>query len=406
MMNKHLSTTHATRTSSHCLKNHSLTDCPLTERISEWEALGTFVFHQFLRGLCGLCITVCASVTLAKPDPASLSLTRIAFGSCVHQDHEQPIWQAVNADKPELFIFLGDNIYGDTEDMKVLADKYQKLASNAGFATLRQNSRVIATWDDHDYGANDAGAEYPQKAESRRIMLDFWGEPKDSARRTRDDGIYTAYTFGKQGQRVQVILLDLRWNRSPLSSVSKGVYQQVKAPKNLGPYEPIKEASAVLLGEQQWQWLEQQLQQPADLRLIGSSVQLLPEFTGWESWANFPRERQRLFDLINRHRVNGVFIVSGDTHWAEFSRVDEAVGYPLWEATSSGLTEEWKEISPNRHRLRHGEHRNNYGLIEINWAAEQPFMTVSIKSQDGHILLQNSMRLNALSYPATRRDSL
>jgi alkaline phosphatase D len=396
MMNKHFSGTRTINTSRQFSTGRS------RKWIDQWNRL----LQHLLRGFCGLSIVFCANATLAKPESPTSSLTRIAFGSCVHQDHEQPIWQAVNADKPELFIFLGDNIYGDTEDMKVLANKYQKLASNPGFATLRQNSHVIATWDDHDYGANDAGAEYPQKAASRRIMLDFWGEPEDSARRTREDGIYTAYTFGKPGRRVQVILLDLRWNRSALNSVSKREYQQLKAPKNMGPYEPVTAADAVFLGEGQWQWLEQQLQQPADLRLIGSSLQLLPEFTGWESWANFPQERQRLFDLINRHQVNGVFIVSGDTHWAEFSRVDNAVGYPLWEATSSGLTEEWKQISPNRHRLGRGEHRNNYGLIEIDWAAEQPFMTVSIKSQDGYILLQNSLRLNALSYPAGRRDSL
>lgn len=359
-----------------------------------------------IRTLFCLCIAVNASATLAKPALSNSSLTRIAFGSCVHQDHEQPIWQAVNADKPELFIFLGDNIYGDTEDMALLANKYQKLERNPGFARLRENSHVIATWDDHDYGANDAGAEYPQKADSRRIMLDFWNEPKDSLRRTRDDGIYTAYSFGRPGQRVQVILLDLRWNRSPLNSVSKHEYQQTKVPNKQGPYEPVKQPEATFLGEQQWQWLEQQLQQPADLRLIGSSLQLLPEFTGWESWANFPRERQRLFDLINKLRVNGVFIISGDTHWAEFSRVDDAVGYPLWEATSSGLTEEWKQISPNRHRLGHGDHRNNYGLIEIDWTAEQPFITVSIKGQDGEILMQNSLRLRALTYPADNKGKL
>lgn len=333
-----------------------------------------------------------------KPD-LDKGITRIAFGSCVHQDHEQPIWTAINIERPNLFVFLGDNIYGDTQDMAELARKYQTLGANPGFQTLRQQSHVIATWDDHDYGADDVGAEFPQKKASRQIMLDFWGEPADSARRTRTDGIYTAHTYGKPGQRVQLILLDLRWNRSQLKGVSKAEYLLKKAPKKMGPYERLTDTSAQLLGEAQWQWLEAQLRQPADLRIIASSVQLLPEFTGWESWANFPHERSRLFGLIDKLKVDGVFIISGDTHWSEFSRVDGAVGYPLWEATSSGLTEEWKAISPNQHRLGVAEHRNNYGLIEIDWTADLPSMTVSIKGQTGQVYLQNTLRLRDLRHP-------
>ena len=332
-------------------------------------------------------------------------ISRIAFGSCVHQDHAQPIWKAINIDHPDLFVFLGDNIYGDTEDMAQLQRKYQKLGANAGFQTLRNQSHVVATWDDHDYGADDVGADYPQKEASRQIMLDFWNEPTESARRTRKDGIYTAYTYGQPNQRVQLIMLDLRWKRSPLKSVSKADYLHKKAPKNMGPYEPITDTSAQLLGETQWQWLTEQLQQPADLRIIASSVQLLPEFTGWESWANFPHERTRLFRLIDQLKVNGVFVISGDTHWSEFSRVNDAVGYPLWEATSSGLTEEWKAISPNKHRLGVAEHRNNYGLIEINWAATQPSMTVSIKGQTGQVFLQNTLRLSDLRHSHNSHNS-
>ena len=336
----------------------------------------------------------------AKPD-LNKGISRIAFGSCVHQDHKQPIWRAINLDAPDLFVFLGDNIYGDTEDMAELQRKYQKLGANRDFQTLRSQSNVLATWDDHDYGADDVGAEYPQKEASRQIMLDFWGEPAESARRTRKDGIYTAHSYGQAGQRVQLILLDLRWNRSPLNGVSKADYLLKKAPQNMGPYEPLTDTSAQLLGETQWQWLAEQLQQPADLRIIASSIQLLPEFTGWESWANFPHERTRLFRLIDQLKVDGVFMISGDTHWAEFTKIDDAVSYPLWEVTSSGLTEEWKAISPNKHRLGVAEHSNNYGLIDIHWAASQPNMTVSIKGQAGQVYLQNTLRLIDLRHPRT-----
>ena len=53
-----------------------------------------------------------------------------------------------------------------------------------------------------------------------------------------------------------------------------------------------------MLGDAQWAWLAERLREPAALRLIVSSIQVLAEGHGWERWSNLPKERQRLFDLI------------------------------------------------------------------------------------------------------------
>jgi len=318
----------------------------------------------------------------------STPLQVIAFGSCADQDHKQPIWSAINAESADLFIFLVFNIYGDTEDMEVLRSKYQKLADNPGFSELRKHTPTIAIWDDHDFGVNDGGADYPMKQQSREIMLDFWREPENSPRRQRNDGIYAAYQFGPIGQRVQIILLDLRWNRSPLQQVTLGAYNIGRIAKNMGPFKPIEDPAAVLLGEPQWSWLEEQLGEPADVRIIASSIQLLPEFTGWESWANFPHERKRLLAMLNKLGTTGVFFISGDTHWSELSRIDDATAYPLWEITSSGLTEEWKKVSPNKHRIGEPYAEANYGLIEIDWSQPAPAIVLSIKNVTGHTVMQ------------------
>ena len=111
---------------------------------------------------------------------AAEPLTRIMFGSCIRQDRPAPILPKIAVDEPELFIFLGDNIYGDTDDMKVLWAKYQQLAKLPGFAELRADSQIMATWDDHDYGKNDAGADYAMREESQRRFLNFWGSRKGS----------------------------------------------------------------------------------------------------------------------------------------------------------------------------------------------------------------------------------
>lgn len=306
--------------------------------------------------------------------------TRIAFGSCSHQAKPQPVWEAVLSDRPEMFIFLGDNIYGDSRDPAVLEKKYQQLAAKPGFRELRNSTRVVATWDDHDYGENDAGREYPAKQASRDIMLDFWQVPADSPRRTQPGGIYTSYMIEDGDKRIQVILLDTRWNRSPLIQLKDADQRAKRNAQNRGPYQANLAQDAELMGEAQWQWLEQQLQVPADVRLIGSSIQVLTEFTGWEAWANFPRERLRLIDLLEKHQSQPIVLLSGDVHWAELSRIEHpGPAWPLIELTSSGLTEEWKAISPNRHRTGEAFAVPNYGLVDIRWEGDKPVIQLTIK---------------------------
>ena len=182
---------------------------------------------------------------------ASPEHIKILFGSCLHQDKPQPIWQAMNKEQADLFVLLGDNIYGDTEDMAELKAKYAKQWATSGMQTMLTNTATIGIWDDHDFGENDAGAEYPKKEASRQIMLDYFNVPKSSPRRTRVDGIYTSHILTHDNTKVQIILPDLRWNRSPLESVGRLKYMLSKAPNDLGPYVPSKDESTTMLGETQ-----------------------------------------------------------------------------------------------------------------------------------------------------------
>ncbi|ATC86972.1 alkaline phosphatase D [Pseudoalteromonas arctica A 37-1-2] len=323
--------------------------------------------------------------------------SKILFGSCGHQDKNIPIFNTINKEQGDLFIFLGDNIYGDTNDMDVLADKYQRLGAKPSFETLKAQTPIIAMWDDHDYGQNDAGKEYPHKEQSRQIMLNFWDEPVNSARRTRPDGIYTSYMYGENEQTIQVIMPDLRWNRDALNHVGELEYYTKRKLNNQGPYSPSEVKGASMIGEAQWQWLEQELKKPAAIKLIASSLQLLPDFTGWESWANFPEDRNRLFALIKKYKVNGVVIISGDTHWGEISKYQQNLDYPLIEMTSSGLTEKWKDVSPNKHRVGNFTHNVNYGDLSIDWQQIDPTISLKLKGIDGEVIVQSDFSLSSIS---------
>lgn len=301
-------------------------------------------------------------------------ITRIAFGSCTRQDKPMPVWTKIAEAKPQLMIMLGDNVYGDTEDMSVLRGKYDLLAADPGVKAVFSSARVLATWDDHDMGKNDAGVEYPMKEESKRELFRFIDEPADSARQNRP-GVYDTYLMGPPGRRLQVILLDTRWFRSPL--------KQVVDDRRIKHYVPTDDPNATVLGQEQWTWLEAQLKQPADLRIIVSSIQVLSDQHRFEKWGNFPRERQRLLDLIDRYEPRTVVVLSGDRHTAEISKLDRAGRGPLYDVTASSINQGGGgQVEPNPYRIsadRFG--KANFGLLEIDWSARD--ITIQIRDQSG-----------------------
>jgi alkaline phosphatase D len=267
--------------------------------------------------------------TSALPLPAhDTVLERVTFGSCAKPKPQQSVWASIVRRKPDLFIFLGDNVYADARKPEELAATYAAFARNPGLQYLKSKVPILATWDDHDYGRNDMGAENPIKQDSQQLFLDFFGVAADDPRRKRS-GIYHSYLLGPTEKQVQIILLDTRYFRDPLVREN---------PKKAHRYTPSRKPAATILGERQWRWLERTLQQPAQLRIVASSIQTLPTQHPFEKWANFPAERERLLRLLNQPNLGKVILLSGDRHHGEISALMHAGRNTLFEVTSSGLT--------------------------------------------------------------------
>lgn len=337
-----------------------------------------------------LLLMLFALLALAADDPKTVR-SRIVFGSCADQEKEQPFWDAINALKPDLFIFAGDNIYGDTADMEVLRAKYKKLGDNPGYQKLLKNCPVVATWDDHDYGMDDAGADFAKRDESQQVFLDFFGIPKTDPLR-KQKGIYQSIIYGPPEKSVQVILLDTRYHRSPLR-------KKAKATPNEGPYEVIFDKTTTILGEEQWKWLGEELKKPAKLRLIVSSIQVLSQDHGWEKWMNMPHERERLFKLLQETKAEGVIFLSGDRHHAELSVMDAGLSYPIFDLTSSGLNQgfkRWRFPENNRYRVAAKMSGNNFGAVLIDWSQPDPAVRLQIYDDAGDVMLQEKITLDLL----------
>ncbi|MFL0684151.1 MAG: alkaline phosphatase D family protein [Algoriphagus aquaeductus] len=307
------------------------------------------------------------------------SIQVIAFGSCNRQDLPQPLWDQIVSENPDLWIWMGDNIYGDSPVMDTLSAKYARQNANPGYQKLKASTPIIGIWDDHDYGINDGGKNYAQKKASRDLMFDFLGVPDSAPERARE-GAYSSHIFGSGENLVKVILLDARYFRDTL----------IRADRVYLPNE-----TGVILGETQWTWLENELRSSsAKVNLIISGIQMLPTEHPHEKWANFPKEREKLLNVIAISGAKTPILLSGDRHIAEIMKLeDERFPNGLYEITSSGLTHTWKTIQeePNRFRINELIAKLNYGVAKFDWKNSR--VTFQIKGENGVLYAGQSIEI-------------
>jgi alkaline phosphatase D len=240
---------------------------------------------------------------------------------------------------------------------------------------------------------NDGGSEHPNKTEAQSAFLDFFGIPAGSELR-KQRGIYRSKIVGPVGKRVQVILLDTRFHRGPLASLTF-------AGRTI--YVPDDDPTISMLGEPQWKWLAERLREEAEVRLVVSSIQVLPQDHPFEKWRNLPRERRRLLKLLGGVRTGAVLLLSGDQHLGELTELTFE-GFDFLEATSSGLTHDRGELpAPNNHRIGEPLIAKNFGLLEIDWGDPNPLMTVRICDIYGKTRIREQRRFSELTPAAVSR---
>jgi len=277
---------------------------------------------------------------------ANREVSVISFGSCNLQSRPQTLFKTILRQKPDLWIWMGDNIYGDTKDTSVLRAKYQKLLSHPEYLEFISITPVAAVWDDHDFGVNDADSSYPPKIHSKKIFCDFFSESADSPRRKRN-GIYEYYDIGKDPNTIRLILLDTRYNKG----------------------QPGPESS--MLGESQWRWFEEiLLQSPAALNIVVSSIQVFADRPIAENWREFPKDLVRLDSLLNVFGKKNVIFLSGDIHGAEIARKTVfPANIVFHEITSSGMTHAFFLLNfvKNNFAFDPPFVKRNFGILKIKW---------------------------------------
>lgn len=260
-----------------------------------------------------------------RTDPPPFS---VVAGSCTYVNEEiydRPgkgygsefgIFNSILAQKPDLMLWLGDNVYFREADWFTttgMIHRWTHARSLPELQPLLAACPHLGIWDDHDFGPNDSDRTWVKKAESRRIQNLFWGNP--SAGLDDGQGITTFYRFAD----MDFFLLDGRWSRAP---------------------NDCKTCERTILGARQRQWLCEALAASrAPFKLVAVGGQFLSESARDENFSEVAKaERDSILAFIDREKISGVVFLTGDKHFAEFSRWTGKNGTIVHDLTTSSLT--------------------------------------------------------------------
>lgn len=277
---------------------------------------------------------------------------------------ETEIFDAIVKRNPDAMIWLGDNVYlrdPDWGSRSGILKRYAHTRAHARSRALFASVPNYATWDDHDYGPNDADRSYVLKDDALDVFKLFWPNPSYGV--GGKPGITTCFELAD----VQVFMLDDRYHRS-----SNDRHDQPKS----------------ILGDHQVEWLIDALSSSrATFKIVAVGSQFLSDNKRREGFERSPEERQRIVDLITQNNIPGVMFMSGDVHFAELSKLEREGTYPLYEITSSPLS-----AGLNSSPIYRANSRNvpgteyvghNFGHITVSGARGKRVLTVRIVDAKG-----------------------
>ena len=275
------------------------------------------------------------------------------------------IFNTMRRHPADFMLWLGDNIYYLTSKEYKSQDamfmhNVKVRRSFVQYKNFLSSTPHYAIWDDHDFGPNDADSRWALKDSALAVFKSFW--PNTYPEQPQFKGNYFSFRY----YDAEFFMLDDRYFR-----------------------DPVGDSSAHFLGETQMVWLKNKLQMSdAAFKFIAIGTQVLNDNKFGESYKQFPKERQELFDFLVKNNIKGVIFLTGDKHYTEICK-KEINGYPIIDLTCSPLT------SPVLPRKLLGAYTNatripgtdygghNYGRISVTGAPGDRSCTIEIHGRHG-----------------------
>jgi alkaline phosphatase D len=326
--------------------------------------------------------------------PADARPLTIAIGSCFYLGDESPDWDergygggyeifaSIARERPDLMVWMGDNLYFqayDELDPSSMAARYRRQRSFAALQPLLTATAHVATWDDHDYGPNDADLSYTMKGESLALFRRYWANPSYGLPGV--PGIFGRVRLGD----VDIFLLDDRW------------YRTANAMRDA----PGK----TMFGAAQLEWLRSALvYSSAPIKLVVNGSQLFNRGNRFEGWNHFTAEQQDFLRWLDDQKIEGLLFASGDRHFSELLRIRRDGAYPLYEFTSSPLTSRPFDIKDPGERdnpdVVPGTYsaRRQFGVIRVSGPSNARQITLETHDQTGELVWREDIDARDLRY--------
>ena len=299
------------------------------------------------------------------PVPAQTGRVTFVCGSCSDMSKyaDVPTFEQMANSKPDLAVFAGDNCYyvhaerttgrtgprpRDWESLKRMLLRHIQARNHAQFATLSRSTPLYATWDDHDFGYNNAaGADlfdwWVGRDAAAAVFRAIWPGNHDLS---GANAIYQRFRFGP----VEFFITDTRYHKN------------TKSEEMWGPV--------------QLKWLLNGLrtsEAPVKVVVVATQFLFRKETEGHRSQA--PGERRAVLDLlvnaVGASKVLGrVLFVSGDVHYTELLRMPTTGRVvELLEFTSSPLRRDVSGSPEGEDEVGSrlwAAKRDNFGIVTID----------------------------------------
>jgi len=304
-----------------------------------------------------------------------------ALGSCFYineEAYDRPgnpyggeyeIVERIADKKPDFMLWLGDNMYLREADFYSVArinHRYSHTRRVPELQRLLASTAHYATWDDHDYGPNNADRNYAMKEDVLDIFNSYWGNPK--AGHDGHKGVYFRFKWND----IDFFMTDGRYHRAP---------------------NALKDHEKAYLGKEQMLWLKDGLaNSTAPFKIVIFGNQAINTGSPFEAFPSYTAEYNELMGFIERQGVPGVVFMSGDRHHSELLRYENIGQYPLHEFTVSPLTAGFsRQLVAEEHNnpLRvEGKrtHQRNFGLVKVSGKGDDRTLTLENYDVNGKLL--------------------
>jgi alkaline phosphatase D len=288
------------------------------------------------------------------------------------------IFETIAAAKPALMLWLGNTAHlrpSDWGSQSGYLKRYGKARSAPGLDKLLAGTSHYATWGSADYGPPHSGAHYSYREVAETSFRAFWPRPVEVPGL---EGIATQFRYAD----VDFFMLDTHSYRNDT---------------------PTSEAPFEILGEEQIEWLRQELiRSTATFKVVVAGAPILNPAKTRSNLSYAEREHTKLLQMLRSEAIPGLFFISGGKYYGELTRLVHANSYNLFDLTVGPITANPRDNQDELNFFRmpgSSTFERHFALVDFKGPEEKRSIVIRIMSIEGKELWKREIPASSLQAP-------